>query len=167
MVTVHTVYTQYLQVWIGGGVIEYIGKAAVAWLIGFVPFLEIYLAVPAALVAGLDYFSAVFWSVLGNFTPVLLIAFIHDRLTRIERVNNWLTGKRSERFQRAIDRYGGPGIILITPWVGIWVVAATAQALGMKRSVLLGFSLVSIVLWAVVIAVLFALGIELYGMGAR
>lgn len=146
--------------------IEYIGKAAVAWLIGFAPFLEIYLAVPAALAAGLDYFSAVFWPVLGNFAPVLLISFVHDRLMRIERVNSWLTGKRSERFQKAINRYGGPGIILITPWVGIWVVAATAQALGMKRSVLLGFSLASIVLWAVVIAVLFALGIELYGVGA-
>lgn len=146
--------------------IEYIGRAAVAWLIGFAPFLEIYLAVPAALVAGLGYFSAVFRSVLGNFTPVLLITFVHDRLMRIERVNNWLTGKRSERFQKAIDRYGGWGVILITPWVGIWVVAATARALGMKRSALLGFSLTSIVLWAVVIAVLFALGIELHGMGA-
>lgn len=39
--------------------IEYIGGAAVAWLIGFAPFLEIYLAVPVAIAAGLDYFSAV------------------------------------------------------------------------------------------------------------
>ena len=142
--------------------IEYVGKAALAWVIGFAPFLEIYLAVPAAIVAGLDYFSAVFWSVLGNFTPVLLIAFIHDQLMRVERVKRWLTGKRSERFQRWLDRYGGWAIILITPWVGIWVVAATAQALGMKRSVLIGFSLASIVLYAILIAVAVALGIEAF-----
>lgn len=144
------------------GVIEYIGKAAMAWFVGFFPFLEIYLAVPAAIAAGLDYFSAVFWSVLGNFTPVLLIIFAHDRLMRIERLKNWLSGRRSQRFQRAVDKYGGWAIILITPWVGIWVVAATAQALGMKRSVLIWFSLVSIVLYAVLIAVAVALGIEAF-----
>ena len=142
--------------------IEYVGKAALAWVIGFAPFLEIYLAVPAAIASGLDYFSAVFWPVLGNFTPVLLIAFVHDRLMRIERVKRWLTGKRSERFQRSLDRYGGWAIILITPWVGIWVVAATAQALGMRRGVLIGFSLASVVLYAVLIAVAVALGIEAF-----
>lgn len=142
--------------------IEYIGKAAVAWFVGFFPFLEIYLAVPAAIAAGLDYFSAVFWSVLGNFTPVLLIIFAHDRLMRIERLKSWLTGRRSERFQRAVDKYGGWAIILITPWVGIWVVAATAQALGMSRNVLIWFSLASIVLYAVLIAVAVALGIEAF-----
>lgn len=142
--------------------IEYVGKAALAWLVGFAPFLEIYLAVPAAIASGLDYFSAVFWSVLGNFTPVLLISFVHDRLMRVERVKRWLTGKRSERFQRWLDRYGGWAIILITPWVGIWVVAATAQALGMKRGVLIGFSLASIVLYAVLIAFAVAIGIEAF-----
>lgn len=144
------------------GVIEYIVRAAIAALVGFAPFLEIYLAVPAAIAAGLDYFSAVFWSVLGNFAPVLLITFAYDRLMRIERLKSWLTGRRSERFQKAIDRYGGWAIILITPWVGIWIVAATAQALGMKRSVLIGFSLASIVLYAVLIAIAVALSIEAF-----
>lgn len=142
--------------------IEYLGGAAVAWLVGFAPFLEIYLAVPAAIAAGLDYFSAVFWSVLGNFTPVLLIIFAHERLMRIERLKNWLTGRRSERFHKAVNRYGGWAIVLITPWVGIWVVAAAAQAMGMERKVLIGFSLASIVLYAVLIAVAVALGIEAF-----
>lgn len=146
-------------------IIEYIGRAAIAVLVGFVPFLEIYLAVPAAIAAGLDYFSAVFWSVLGNFLPVLLLIFAHDRLMRIERLKNWLTGSRSERFQNAVNRYGGWGIIVITPWVGIWIVAATAQALGMKRSVLIGFSLASIIIYAVLIAVAVALGIEAFTAG--
>lgn len=54
---------------------------------------------------------------------------------------------------------------MITPWVGIWVVAATAQALGMKRSVLLGFSLASIVLYALLIAAAIALGLEAFETG--
>ena len=144
------------------GLVEYIVGALTAWFIGFVPFLEIYLAVPVAIAAGLDYFSAVFWPVLGNFAPVLLIIFAHDQLMRIEWLRRWLTGRRSERFQRAVNRYGGWAIVFITPWVGIWVVAATAQALGMKRSVLIGFSLASIVLYAVSIAVAVVLGIEAF-----
>lgn len=40
--------------------VEYIIGAVTALLVGFVPFLEVYLAVPAGIAAGLDYFSAVF-----------------------------------------------------------------------------------------------------------
>lgn len=150
----------------GMGVLEYVGRAGLAVLVGFIPFLEIYVAVPAAIATGLDYFSAVLWSVVGNFAPVLLITFAYDRLMRVERVKAWLTGRRSERFQRALDRYGGWAVLLITPWVGIWIVAATAQALGMRRSVLIGFSLASIVLYAVLIAVAVALGVEAFTAGA-
>lgn len=146
--------------------VEYIVGAATAWLVGFVPFLEVYLAVPAGIAAGLDYFSAVFWSVLGNFAPVLLIAFAYDQLMRIERLKGWLTGRRSERFQRSMDRYGGWAILLATPWVGIWVAAATAQAFGMKRGVLIGFSLASIVVYGILVAVAVALGIEAFAADA-
>ncbi len=140
--------------------VEYIVGAAAAWLVGFTPFLEVYLAVPAGLAAGLGYFSTVLWSVLGNFAPVLLIAFAYDQLMRFERLKGWMTGRRSERVQRSMDRYGGWATLLVTPWVGIWVAAATAQALGMKRSVLIGFSLASIVFYGVLVAVAIALGIE-------
>jgi len=45
--------------------VEYIAKAFAAWFIGFFPYFEIYVAVPAAIAMGLDYFSAVTWSVFG------------------------------------------------------------------------------------------------------
>lgn len=141
-------------------VLGYIGKAATAWSLGFLPWFEIYLAVPAAIALGLDYASAVFWSVLGNFTPVLLIVFGYERLLEHERLKDWLTQRRSERLERLVNRYGTWFILVITPWLGVWIVAATARALGMNRTPLLVYSFVSIAVHAVAIAAGIALGLE-------
>lgn len=132
--------------------IEYASKAGLAWFLGFFPFFEIYAAVPASMAVGLDHTSAAFWSVLGNYCPVLLIVFGYERLMRIEKVRNWLARRSSERFQRLVNRYGAWFILLVTPWIGIWVVAVTAQLLGMKRSTLLLYSLISIASYGFAIA---------------
>lgn len=141
--------------------LDYLGKAATAWFLGFFPFFEIYVAVPAAIALGLDYVSAVVWPVLGNFTPVLLIVFAYSQLLRVGRVRRWLEGRTSERFERLINRYGAPFILLITPWIGVWLVAATARALGMARRPLLIYSFISIALYAVLIAAGIGFGVEM------
>lgn len=141
--------------------IDYATRAASAWFLGFFPFFEIYVAVPAAFGLGLDPVSAVVWPVLGNVTPVFLIVFGYERLMRIGRVRRWLLARRSPRFERWIDRYGAPFVLLVTPWIGVWAVAATAQALGMQRAALVAYSLVSISVYAMVIAVGLALGLGL------
>jgi uncharacterized membrane protein len=143
---------------------DYSARAASAWFLGFFPFFEIYVAVPAAFGLGLDPVSAVVWPVLGNVTPVFLIVLGYERLMRIERVRRWLDGRRSARFERWIDRYGAPFVLLVTPWIGVWAVAATAQALGMRRAILMSFSIVSITVYAIVIAAGLAFG---FGMAGR
>lgn len=144
-----------------GAFLEYALRAATAWFLGFFPFFEIYVAVPAAFALGLDPVSAVVWPVLGNVAPVFLIVFGYERLMRIERLRHWLAARRSARFERWIDRYGPPFVLLATPWIGVWAVAATAQALGMRRATLVGFSVVSITAYAIVIAAGLAFGIDL------
>lgn len=143
-------------------VLSYISKAAAAWFMGFFPFFEIYVAVPAAIALGLDYVSAVVWSVLGNFTPVILIAFAYDQLTRQPQVAAWLAKRQSARVERLTNRYGSWLLLFITPWLGVWLVAASARALGMNRGALLGYSFASIAVHAVLIAVAVALGIEAF-----
>ncbi|MEX2503106.1 MAG: small multi-drug export protein [Trueperaceae bacterium] len=145
--------------------LDYLARASSAWLLGFFPFLEIYAAVPAAFALGLDPVSAVVWPVLGNVAPVLLIVFAYERLLRIERLRSWLLGRRSARFERWTRRYGGWFVLLVTPWIGVWAVAATAMALGMPRGPLLAYSVLSIVLYAVLIAVGIVIGFDL-GNGA-
>ena len=141
--------------------LDYAARAASAWFLGFFPFFEIYVAVPAAFGLGLDPVSAVVWPVLGNVTPVFLIVLGYEQLMRVERLRGWLQGRRSARFERWIDRYGAPFVLLVTPWIGVWAVAATAQALGMQRAALVGYSVVSISVYATLIAVGIVFGFDL------
>ncbi len=143
--------------------LDYVTRAASAWFLGFFPFFEIYVAVPAAFGLGLDPVSAVVWPVLGNVTPVFLIVFGYEQLVRFERVRLWLHGRRSARFERWIGRYGVPFVLLVTPWVGVWAVAVTAQALGMRPALLVGFSAISITAYAIVLAAGLAFGLDLAG----
>jgi|GEM_PF-693248 len=131
---------------------EYVRDAAVTWFIGFFPMFEIYVAVPAGLAMGLGPGSAAFWSIFGNYTPVLLIEYGYSRVLRVERVRSWLESKRSERLERMINRYGPWFVLVITPWIGVWVVAATAKALGMERRGLLAYSFASILAYGLAIA---------------
>jgi Na+-translocating ferredoxin:NAD+ oxidoreductase RnfA subunit len=140
--------------------LDYFAKAASAWFLGFFPFLEIYLAVPAALAMGLDTLSAIVWPALGNYAPVPLIVFFYAQLRKLPRVGPWLERRASSRAKRLLDWHGVWFILLATPWIGVWAVAATVQALGMDRNKLLVYSLVSIVLYATMLALLIQLGID-------
>jgi uncharacterized membrane protein len=139
---------------------DYAFKAAIAWFLGFFPFFEIYVAVPAAIAMGLDYPSAVFWTVLGNFLPVPLIVFFYGQLVRLRRIGPWLQGLASPRAKGLLDRHGPWFILLATPWIGVWAVAVTAMALGMNQRNLLLFTLISISVYAIVLAGLIAFGIQ-------
>ncbi len=140
--------------------LDYFAKAASAWFLGFFPFFEIYVAVPAAIAMGLDTVSAIVWPAFGNYLPVPLIVFFYARLRKLPRVGPWLERRASSRAKRLLDRYGAWLILLATPWIGVWAVAATVQALGMDRNKLLVYSLVSIVLYAVALALLIQLGVD-------
>ncbi|MDQ3399149.1 MAG: small multi-drug export protein [Deinococcota bacterium] len=139
---------------------DYLVRAASAWFMGFFPLLEIYLAVPAAIALGLDYVSAVVWSVLGNFSVVPLVIFFYGQLMRVEPLRRWLERRNTARWQRAMDRYGAWFVLLMTPLLGVWAMAAMAQAAGMSRVRLLTSSLTSITVYAVAIAVGIALGVD-------
>lgn len=141
----------------------YIEGAVVAWVVGFLPLTEIYVAVPAAMAVGLDGVSAVVWSVFGNITPVVLIAVFYERLLRNPRFNRWMTriSGRSETFQRRINRYGAVAILFIAPITGVWVLSASAKALGMDNARLLIFTTISITIYGVLIAITVQAGVDL------
>ena len=140
--------------------LEYLGRAASAWFMGFFPLFEIYLAVPAALAMNLDVASAVFWSVLGNFSVVPLVIFFHAQLTRVQYLRRLLTWRGSERWQRALTRYGTLFVLVMTPVLGVWAMTALARTAGIARSTLMLASLTSITLYAVVIAAGVSFGVS-------
>jgi uncharacterized membrane protein len=143
------------------GIMEYAIRAAGAWFLGFFPLAEIYIAVPAALATGLDPASVFFWSVFGNFTPLLLIHYFHDQLRKIERINRWLERLYSPKFKQNVDRHGIWFVLIATPWTGVWVMGVTAKVLGMDGRKLLWSSLVSIAVYGAVLVFAIEAGISL------
>jgi uncharacterized membrane protein len=140
--------------------IEYLAKALSVWLIGFFPLAEIYVAVPSGFALGLDPVSVVVWSVSGNYLPVLLIHFAYERVLRTPRLGAWLARSNSQRVKRLLDRHGFWFLALATPWIGVWIVAASVKALGMDARPMLLATFAGVLGYAIAIAVLIAGGME-------
>jgi uncharacterized membrane protein len=141
---------------------EYWLAAAGAWFVGFFPLAEIYVAVPVAMAAGLDKGSAVFWSVFGNYTPIVLIHYGYERMKQIEWARPWLQRFTSEKFKDQIDRYGLWFVLLITPWTGVWVMGVTAKVLGMSSRPLFIASFVSLIFYAVALVYALEYGFAMF-----
>jgi uncharacterized membrane protein len=131
-----------------------------AWLVSFMPFSGIHIAIPVALAAGLDKVSAMFWAVFGNYTPLVLIHVAYERLEKVEKLARWMRRFVSEKYKAQLDRYGPWFVLLTTPWLGVWTLGITTKAFGMEGRPLLIFGLISLVLYAVVIAYMAEMGIE-------
>jgi uncharacterized membrane protein len=140
---------------------DYMLKAGSAWFAGFFPLAEIYVAIPFAMSIGLDTASAVLWAVLGNITPIVLMSLLYDRLARVAWLRERLRRMVSERFAQAVNRYGTGIILLITPWIGVWIVAVTARVMGMRHSRLIAAASLSVVLYAVALALMLQTGAAL------
>ncbi len=141
---------------------EYLLKAGSAWFVGFFPLAEIYIAVPSAVALGLDDVSVILWTVLGNFTPALLINFLYQQIMRIPRVASWLKRLISEKVQAQINRFGMWFVLLATPWTGIWAMAVAAKILRIRTGQFLLAAFVSILVYAVVILVLIRAGLATF-----
>jgi uncharacterized membrane protein len=142
---------------------EYAIRAAGAWFLGFFPLAEIYVAIPAAMATGLDPASVFFWSVFGNFTPLLLIHYFHDQLSGSERISRWLEKLNSPKFKEKVDRHGVWFVLVATPWTGVWAMGVTAKLLGMDGRKLLWSSLASIGIYGAVLVVMIEMGLSLLG----
>jgi uncharacterized membrane protein len=141
---------------------DYVIRAANAWFLGFFPLAEIYIAIPAALATGLDPASVFFWSVFGNFTPLVFIHFFHDQLSRSERIRRWLERLNSPKFRQNMDRHGIWFVLVATPWTGVWAMGVTAKLLGMDGRKLLWSSLASISIYGAVLVVVIEMGLSLF-----
>jgi uncharacterized membrane protein len=140
--------------------IEYIAAAATVWFLGFFPLFEIYVAIPAGTAMGLGPVSNVFWAVFGNYVPILLIHYGYEQLRRVTRVRDWLDRRSSIRFRHWLDRWGVWCVLVVTPWTGVWIMAATMKSLGMDSARFLLYSFISILIYAVALVALIELGIS-------
>jgi len=143
--------------------LEYAAAAAFAWLVGFLPLFEIYVAIPVGLAAGLDPVSATAWAAFGNIVPLYLVDLGYEWLRQHERIDRWLAMLRRERVERVLNRYGWLAVFAATPLLGVWTMALAAKALGMATRPFLVASTASVAIYAVLITASIMLGLELVG----
>lgn len=129
-----------------------LAQAASAWFLGFFPFAEILIALPAVLALGMAPLPAVVWTVLGNLTPVVGIVAADAWVRRWPEAAEWLDGRRSARVEKMLHKHGPWILFWGTPWAGVWAVSVTGVALGMPRGRLLFWCSLSVIVHAVVLA---------------
>lgn len=137
--------------------ITYFWQSGLVFLIGLVPFLEIYVAIPAGLAMGLDPVSSFAWATLGNCLPLALVPRFHNWVHRHERLGRWIDRFISEKWERRFNRYGKGALLVFTPWVGVWATAVSAAAVRVAPGV--------IVVWGCLSIVLYGLATVLLGVG--
>lgn len=142
---------------------EYFAKAFGTWFMGFFPLTEIYFAVPAGLATGLDELSVIFWAVLGNIVPIVLIHYGFDSFIRPSRFGQWLERSVSDGVKAKIQKYGVFFVLVITPWVGVWLMAVTVKLMGMSYRRFAPAALVSITVYAIAITWMIRTGANALG----
>jgi uncharacterized membrane protein len=149
---------------IGGVILEiikYIGAAFSTWFVGFFPYFEIYIAVPAGFAAGLNWFDAFFWASLGNWMVIPFVDICYEWLMRFKFMNKIAEKSLNGKWQDRIEKYGSWFILLLTPLAGVWTIAVIAKVLKFNRAKLLIYSAISVWVTGLIIAILIINGITL------
>lgn len=127
---------------------------------GFFPMLEIYIAIPATMLMGLDTISAILWAGLGNFLPVPLITFFYNVLSKFKRIKKWLDKLSNSKYKNRIENQGPLVVLLLTPIIGSWAAAVIANGIGMNKMKLFVSSGASILIYGIIVAILAHFGVE-------
>jgi hypothetical protein len=142
---------------------DYVVKAFSTWFMGFFPLTEIYIAVPAGMATGLDDVSVIIWAVLGNILPIAIIHYGYDGFIRTSRFGQWLESHVGDTTKARINRYGMGVVLVMTPWVGVWLMAVTAKLANMRIHRFAIAAIVSIMCYAVAITLLIRTGASMFG----
>ncbi len=135
---------------------------AIIFLLAAIPFFEIAMIIPVAIIGGMPAIPTMIIAFLGNLlTIVLLIIFL-------DKIRNWRRNKKKEeqtdskRHKRAKslwDKYGLPGLAFIGPFfVGSHLSALLAISFGAQRTKTLYLMTASLLSWTIILGIASALG---------
>ena len=148
---------------------EFIYQFGIVFIVAATPWLEIWLAIPAGLVMGLNPIACFVAGVSGNFLPLVGIIMVYPR-TR-EWFFNWLmkeaegkpVSSKRQRFNSLWQKYGLPGVALTAPiTLGAHLATILILLLGSTGSRVLIWMAVSLILWGAGTTVISYYGIETF-----
>lgn len=119
--------------------------------------------IPLGVGLGLPPAAVAITAIVFNFIPAVLISLLFHRSERSTGLHRWLTRLRRDSVRRVLDRFGIPGVVVVTPWVGVYGIIVPLEILGMSRRRILGSVLVSLVIYAPIFAVASDAVLRLFG----
>ena len=125
------------------------------------PIGELLIAIPAGVGLGLNPLAVALVVVPVNFLPALVLDLAYPTIRRSSRAKallDWLARPSAQRF---LDRYGLAGVVVGTPWLGVYGMVIALRLLGMARRRLLMGILASLLLHAAAVTALSSLGFAL------
>ncbi|GAA0374828.1 small multi-drug export protein [Bacillus horti] len=135
------------------------------FILSAVPMFEVLAVVPLAILGGLAPVPVLVLSILGNLIAVLLIILFANKIRSWRRKRKAENarglegeleeeGKRSARARKLFNKYGLPGLSLIGgPFVTSHLAAFLAISFGGTKKATTVWMTISIVLWAIVMAI--------------
>lgn len=137
------------------------------------PIGEELVSIPLGVGLGLEPALVAVVSVVFNMLPAVVISALFRRAERgtgvlramlrlrsepVRSAVRWMLRRRSQRLLRALDRWGVWGVLVVTPWAGVYVTTMTLEMAGMNRGRLLASVGASLVIHAA-IATLASVGV--------
>ena len=130
-------------------------------LLAVSPIGELLIAIPAGVGLGLSPLAVALVAVPANFLPALVLDLAYlaaRRSSRVKPLLDWLARPSAQRF---LDRYGLAGVVVGTPWLGVYGTVIALRLLGMARRRLLMGILASLLVYTAAVTALSALGFAL------
>lgn len=123
------------------------------------PWGEELLAIPGGIILGLNPGAVLILCVVANFIPVPALLFLMKKAQEVPVLQEWILKKKSDRLKSLLDKHGVWGLILLTPWMGVYAVTITCEILGMDRFRSVFAQGISLVIYGFI-----ALGVTLAGV---
>lgn len=153
-------FTQSLPLWL---------QWAGVMLAAAIPFIESYFGTLIGAIAGVPLPLAVLAAVVGNAVSMLVFVFIASAARQkllARRGADAATdapSPRRERVKRMFDRFGVPGVSLLGQTVlPSQITSGMMVSFGASRNAVIVWQIISIVIWAIVFALIGQAGIALF-----
>ncbi|SDB85920.1 small multi-drug export protein [Shouchella lonarensis] len=124
------------------------------FLIGMIPLLEVFFAATVGAFVGAPFVTVLLVAMIGNWVSVMIIILPFDALfTRLRKRKQEKKGfihGRAEKARRMYEKYGVPGLAILTPIIAPGHIAAfTSLAAGASKNKVIFWHTISIFIWGV------------------
>ncbi len=141
---------------------------AVVFILAATPFFEVVAVIAIAIAAGLPALPVTIIAFVGNMATIFLVIAMMDKIkawmaNRRERKGKAPSKKKTERAERIWNRFGLPGLALISPiLIGSHLGAILAMGFGGTKKLVLLWMTISIVLWTLITGIAAYFGFDFF-----